>query len=256
MNRSEIHLWFAGLALASDASCSAACARVLSSDERRHWEALRLDRRRREYLLARAMVRTALSERSQRPAASWRFTANEHGRPEVDPPCGLHFSVSHCDRLVVCAVAERELGVDVEPLPRGAEILDLARHVFSRAERKDLARIRDLTGRSEHAVVLWTLKESYLKARGIGLSVPLRSFGFPLVRGQPALRTDRDTDRRWSWASLRLADCVLSLTTHHGGGSPRIVLHDWAPPDERRRDVVAFTSKMFRAGKLGMRAAV
>src|SRR5262249_53174851 len=82
---------------------------------------------------------------------------------------------------------EGELGLDTEPLDRADQILDVAESVFTPFERDALARLRP-PDRRLRAVQLWTLKEAYMKARGMGFSVPVQSFEIDFAATAPALR--------------------------------------------------------------------
>jgi 4'-phosphopantetheinyl transferase len=70
-----------------------------------------------------------------------------------------------------------EIGVDVESFARAEEIVPLAPRVFSTAERAQLNAL-PITARPNRALSLWTLKEAYIKARGMGLSLPLDGISF------------------------------------------------------------------------------
>jgi 4'-phosphopantetheinyl transferase len=94
--------------------------------------------------------------------------------------------------------------VDVEPLARGDETLHVARTVFAPAELAELARL-PLEEKRDRAVSLWTLKESYIKARGLGMSLPLRAFGFQFDAAEPRIRFEpsiADDASRWSFRTL------------------------------------------------------
>ncbi len=117
----------------------------------------------------------------------WPFRIDEHGRPELAArPAGtpdLRFNVSHTNGLVACAVTVgREVGVDVEHTGRRL-VHDVAERFFSPREVADL---RACPAADQPVVFFdyWTLKESYIKARGLGLALPLRQFSFLLRRVQ------------------------------------------------------------------------
>src|SRR5205814_2333324 len=81
----------------------------------------------------------ALSRHGPLAPGSWRFLENDHGRPEIDPPCGLRFNATNAPALVACAVAEEaEIGIDVEPRSRAGQILEVATSVFSDLELDEL----------------------------------------------------------------------------------------------------------------------
>ncbi len=189
---------------------------LLSPDEAARAARLRFDEHRHEFLVTRALVRVTLSEyRDVRPEA-WRFASNAYGRPSIDPPCALHFNLSNTTSLVVCAVsARRELGVDVEPIERAPNILEVADTVFTDSELAEL-RALDGPGAADRAVSLWTCKEAYMKARGMGMSLPpkeieLRFAAASAPRVQVA--RERDDERAWALRTIdvhghRIALCV------------------------------------------------
>ena len=97
---------------------------------------------------------------------------------------GLHFNLSHTRGLIAVGVASgRDLGVDVEFVDRGLT-QDVAGRFFAPAEVRDLRALPD----DQQAVTFfdyWTLKEAYIKARGMGLALPLDQFAFALDGDRP-----------------------------------------------------------------------
>ena len=136
-------------------------------------------------------MRTALSQYHPLVPEAWRFQLGPYGKPTVDPDCNLRFSLSNSPGLVVCLIAQgAEVGVDVEPYERAGEIAEIASGVFSPLE---LAQIEVLDHRQilDRALSLWTLKEAYVKARSMGLSLPLNKFSF-LFGGADGIRLELD----------------------------------------------------------------
>jgi 4'-phosphopantetheinyl transferase len=168
-------------------------------------EALRAERfvhraDRARFLIARAMARTMLSRYVPIPPQEWRFRIEPYGRPELaDRPPGapdLRFNLSHTDGLVACAVTVgREVGVDVEYVHRQLTY-QVPERFFSSQEVADL---RALPSDQQPLVFFdyWTLKEAYIKARGLGLALPLGQFTFlrppgraPVICFAPELHDD------------------------------------------------------------------
>jgi 4'-phosphopantetheinyl transferase len=141
---------------------------------------------RARFLIARAMVRTMLSQYVAMPPDAWRLRIEAYGRPEIaNLPAGapdLRFNVSHTEGLVACAVTVgREVGVDVEYVHRSLTH-DVADRFFSAQEAADLRALP----KDEQPLVFfdyWTLKEAYIKARGLGLALPLGQFTFHRLAG-------------------------------------------------------------------------
>ena len=214
MDKKPLHLWYAHPEDVTEA-ITQACTPLLSEDERAQWQTFRFDRHRREYLTTRALVRTALSHYHPLAPEAWRFQTNPHGKPTVDPDCGLRFNLSNSLGLVVCLVAQgAEVGVDAEPIEHAEKVAELAPEVFSPLE---LAQLEALRGpeKLDRALSLWTLKEAYVKARGVGLSLPLNKFSF-LFGGVEGIRLELDPclstePARWRFCLVEYAGHRIAL---------------------------------------------
>jgi 4'-phosphopantetheinyl transferase len=104
--------------------------------------------------------------------------------------------------------------VDVESCERAEEILKLAPRVFSAKEQAQLHDL-DEAEKPDRALSLWTLKESYIKARGMGLALPLDKFSF-LFGGTAEVRLEidpslEDEPARWHFGLLDLAGHRISM---------------------------------------------
>lgn len=167
-------------------------------------ESLRHDRflvagARDEYLVGRALVRTTLSHYGATEPQDWRFVANAYGRPAIagDNAEKLVFNLSHTRGLVALAVASGAgaggadggeppaIGVDVETVSRASACRDLAGRYFAPSEAA-FVRQADGSKLDERFFAFWTLKEAYIKARGMGLALPLDGFAFDVRSDDPA----------------------------------------------------------------------
>ena len=139
--------------------------------------------------------------------ADCAFVANRYGRPSMLPGAAggtLEFNVSHTNGLVACAVAHvPEIGVDVEDIERAAVSRHLPARYFSATEAQALDDVPE-AARVSSFFDYWTLKEAYIKARGLGLSLPLDGFsmqldpdGPPRISFAAAIDTDPDS---WQFA--------------------------------------------------------
>jgi 4'-phosphopantetheinyl transferase len=157
---------------------------LLDEGERVRAQQFRFEADRRDYIAAHALLRTTLSLFVKVPPKRWHFTADAFGKPTIAEPdvAGwLAFSLSHTRALATCAVTSGvPVGVDVECIRQLDDTLDLARRFFSSSEARSLEQIAPKL-RENRFFDLWTLKESYIKARGLGLSLPLNKFSFALA---------------------------------------------------------------------------
>lgn len=157
---------------------------LLTSDERERHRSFRFERDRRLFLASQALVRTVLSSYSTVAPGDWRFSASEHGKPSVSAPAvnpTIHFNLANTSGLVVCVVsaAHAQLGVDAERIDQKVEAVALAERYFSSSEFSNL-RALPASERPRRFFAYWTLKESYVKARGLGLTLGTDRFSFLL----------------------------------------------------------------------------
>lgn len=205
----ELHLWCAPVAALEDAELEDDCRQLLDPDEGRRASTFRFAADRRAFVLGRTLLRTTLSRHADVAPGDWRFDFNAHGKPRVAACHGaaqqLAFNLSHTRQLVVLVLGQqRALGVDVEALVADHDP-DIAERFFSPAENAALQG-SDRSAQSTRFIELWTLKESYLKARGTGLSLGLEGIGFDLAsadgiatRFAPAIA---DQPARWHFTLL------------------------------------------------------
>lgn len=156
-------------------------AGLLDDDERARRALFRTPALARHYTLAHGLLRLALTLlRPEVAPADWRFVAGAWGKPQVAPPLPpLVFSLAHTAGLVAVAAAPPHagpLGLDVEAAGRPVD-LALARRFFAQSEADALFALPQ-ADRARRFFALWTLKESFLKATGLGLALPLDAFSF------------------------------------------------------------------------------
>jgi len=234
IDSSQIHLWLAVLDEITDPRLLNDYRLVLSSEELQRQQRFHFECDRHRYLVTRAMVRTVLSKYADVTPRHWRFKANSYGRPEIDNenPWArrLSFNVAHTSRLVLLGIAlDRSLGVDVEDMSAGRACVDLADRFLAPQEVQGLHALPP-EQQVRRFFEYWTLKESYIKARGMGLSIPLDRFAFHFDdASRIRLEIDsslRDCAARWTFLQLQLPCGHMGAVCANGGsivlpGSPR-----------------------------------
>jgi 4'-phosphopantetheinyl transferase len=211
--------------------------RLLSEPEQARWARFVAPDARIQYLVSRALVRTTLSRYAEVSEHAWQFEANRYGRPYVSQPRAsrdIYFNLSNTTGLVVCAIArDSDIGIDVENVTRTLDIDALAPTVFASKELADFRRSAP-EHRRNRFFSYWTLKEAYIKARGMGLSLPLDAFWFDLGGPVPLLHvTDRCGDQSERWRFYQYAPTLehrmAIAATAPRGVEPAIHLH-WITP--------------------------
>lgn len=179
-----------------------------------------------EFLCGRALLRASLSSWAAVERRAWRFAVNAHGRPAVEhPPSPVHFNLSHTRGMVALVLgADPFVGVDVERLDRNVRPLEVADRFFSPAEVEAL-RALPAEHHRDRFLALWTLKEAYIKARGMGLALPLRAFSFTPDATGAQVRFDPDLgDDEASWRFSR-ADLPTGHRVAVAARVPRLRVH-------------------------------
>ncbi|CAK0738564.1 hypothetical protein CVIRNUC_001061 [Coccomyxa viridis] len=190
----DVHLWWLFPEDVTDERLLRTYEGLLTSEEHAHMLDGSSPAVRKERLLARVLVRTTLSRYCEGAVApqALNFARNAAGKPRLQWNGGftaqgtpLHFSLSHTEALLGCAVTAGALvGLDVEETQRRTrgDPLRLARRRFSPAEVASLEGCADGAERARRFVRLWTLKEAYVKAvgRGIGARPGLQGFAVSL----------------------------------------------------------------------------
>lgn len=222
----EVHLWMARYPQFGDPLSSAKCDAVMTDEEKARTERFHFEDDRLRHRVTRALLRNSLSRYAPVNPDAWRFVSNAYGRPAIDPhhgeACTLSFNLSHTRGLIVLAIArDVDLGVDVENVRHRAAPLDVADRFFSIEEVGALAKI-DAAARPRRFYEYWTLKESYIKARGMGLSLPLDGFAFSYPTDDAiALAIDptlSDDPARWEfWQWHPIDDCLVALCLQRRG---------------------------------------
>jgi 4'-phosphopantetheinyl transferase len=224
---SRLQLWLAYPSDLAEPVIEEACAALLDDAERARAARFRFARHRLEFLATHALTRVALSHGHSLPPKAWGFSVNKYGKPSPIPECGLGFNQSNSLELAVCLLARPDggarvaaanvgvdVGVDVESFARAEEIVPLAPRVFSVSERAQLDAL-PVTARADRALSLWTLKEAYIKARGMGLSLPLEGISF-LFEGAQAMRLEvapgvDDDPGHWRFCQIDHAEHRIAL---------------------------------------------
>jgi 4'-phosphopantetheinyl transferase len=200
-----ISLYVALLETIDTPQCHQDCLATLSLQEKRRAEALVFERHRRQYIFAHGLLRFALSSLvPQVKPSGWRFDTNRYGRPFIAAPAtakAIHFSLSHTQGCVACVLSGYEaVGLDVEEIRNRHSLMEVAQDYFTPEEIDNLRR-RPLARRADRFFDYWTLKEAYLKARGIGFNLPLDRFSMRIasdgtigIRFVPATADD---PQRW-----------------------------------------------------------
>ena len=140
----------------------------------------KLEQSRKQSLGAGLLLKWALKKHG---AAVEQLSYGVNGKPEAE---GVFFNLSHSGQWAVCAIGDGPVGCDVEEIASVRE--GIAERFFTENEVQHLAQFEG-ERRNEEFFRLWTLKESYMKMTGEGMSLGLDRFEFDMD-GQPTVKRD------------------------------------------------------------------
>lgn len=195
-----------------DVASTNACMALLSEDERAKVARYRAPKAQMNGLLVRAALRCVLSQGLQSRAGSspcssqrqiapqdWCFEYGKKGKPSLCHKqflsTGIEFNLSHSGDWLLIALAQDDdtdatanttlprlgLGVDIERYRASTHIYPILNHYFSPIEAESLLALEGEDAQRQRFFDLWALKESYIKATGLGLAQSLKSFAFDLA---------------------------------------------------------------------------
>jgi 4'-phosphopantetheinyl transferase len=232
---STVHVWRASL-LASGEAVDA-YESSLAPNERQRANRFIFPRDRQRFIIARGVLRHLLARYAAQPPDQFQFRYGPQGKPELaqDPTLPpLAFNLSHSADLALYAIAtERDLGIDLERIRPNLDLAGVAELSFSPTE---LATLHALPPPDQHLAFFtcWTRKEAFVKARGDGLTLPLKHFDVSLTPDQPAALLYTawapDEAERWSLHALQPAAGYVGALAVRGQGW-NLKTYGWSHPD-------------------------
>jgi 4'-phosphopantetheinyl transferase len=240
LSANEVDVWYHELTAAHDPVVVDA-ETLLSQEERARRDRFLFPRDRQAFTAAHALVRSALSLYEPTKADRWQFDKGEHGKPAIVreqagyPP--LKFNLSHTREIVAVAITRgAEVGVDVERICGTVAVRDVPLQCFTAHEMRMLAAC-DSDHYAARFIELWTLKEAYSKATGLGLSYRLDSFGFDWESGTGLRFWPGERDGEWRFVLTAIGhDYRLAVAIQRIGGElPIVDFREWANPGNRSR---------------------
>ena len=171
----EIHVW--RVELDDVARPVVAYQSILSEEENSRANRFYSEQGRERFILTRFALRTLLGRYVGIDPDQLRFATNDYGKPYVqNEGADARFNLSHSGSLALIAISQgREISVDVEIVRDDDSFDRIAARYFSLAETLALQATPE-TQRHASFTQIWTKKEAYIKARGLGMAIPLNSF--------------------------------------------------------------------------------
>ena len=224
LKANDVHVWCAPLD-PSDAVFQE-LRNLLARDESEKASRFYFETDRRHFTVAHGFLRKLLGDYLGIAPQDIRFSQSEYGKPSLVESINhldLSFNLAHSGKLVLYALTlNRRIGVDLEYVRPEFTTNEIARRYFSPLEVAELDKLP--ANLRHHAFfTCWTRKEAFIKAMGIGLSLPLDQFDVTIHPAEPAalLHThwNHEEASRWSLQTLDAGPGYAAAVASEG--------HEW-----------------------------
>ncbi len=204
----------------------------LTADETRRAARFHHDADRHHFVIGRSTRRTLLARRLDVDPATLVFVEGRHGKPQLGSHAGSapRFNSSHSGRWVLHALAEVEVGVDVEEIRPDFARLDDFLWVLAPEERA-VVQAATPALRAAALATVWVRKEAYVKALGEGLSRSLPDIAIVADEHGPALAYDHNPGKNetiWRFMDLEI-DRAYKSCLAHAGPPLEVSVRTWPP---------------------------
>ena len=115
------------------------------------------------------------------------FKTGKYGKAYISNFENIYFNLSHSSKIVLCAISDKEVGVDVEYIDPAID-LNIAKNYFYNTEYENIMNAKN---RPDEFFKYWVLKESYMKYTGLGMNLKLDRFEI-IIEDEIKLKNDKD----------------------------------------------------------------
>lgn len=182
---------------------------MISSERREKIKKYHFEEDKKRSILAEVLLKHSLKKDYGINSKHIQFATNRFGKPMLKNFEKIHFNLSHSGDWVVCGVSDEPIGIDVEIIK--SIDLDIAKSFFTNNEYMDILNLAN-EKQLEYFYKLWTVKESYVKAEGKGLSIPLNSFSFRILPDTIQLYEGNQLSKKYCFQIFNLDDFHIVAT--------------------------------------------
>jgi 4'-phosphopantetheinyl transferase len=184
---------------------------LLDNEEKARASRFYFERHQRRFTIARAMMRLILGRYLGIDPAKLVFSYNKQGKPYLTYPHTIEFNLSHSEDLALLAVGKTyPVGIDLEYYS-ARPYEGIAEQLFSHQERQALKRLAPEL-QPLCFFHIWSQKEAFIKACGLGLSYPTKQFTVPSLPMTNELINDSLLNKNWRIVSfMPVAGCCAAV---------------------------------------------
>ena len=219
----EVHLWSASVQ--ENISYLNTYRHILSLEEKQRAERFKFKRDQDRFIIAHVLLRLVLSRYIKITPQAIAYSSNSFGKPNLKG-CSdietINFNMSHSNDHVLIAVANNlAVGVDIEwvrPIENANQIVET---FFSAKEKVQFQSLSDHL-KTEAFYSCWTRKEAFIKALGVGISLPLNQFSVSFLPGEPAdlleVPTTIEQPEFWTLEEFQVREGYVAAIAAQGTG--------------------------------------
>ena len=214
LDNNQIHVWKVNVNN-SELDINSFFSDFLSDDEKKRAVRLKSEKDKRRFVVSRGLLRQNLGHYMDTNPAQIVFDYNSHGKPSIrtdDNKKNIKFNVSHSRDIAIYAIClNKEIGVDVEYIRDVGTADKIVKRFFTEEEKSFYSSLSD-DKKKLGFFTLWTRKEAYSKARGMGIGLPLKDFDISLVQSE----TNGANKSKWSLIDLDIDNDYLAALATEG----------------------------------------
>ena len=158
---------------------------------------------------ARRLFETALQREYPSISSPILLQKDEKGKPFLPEYPGIYMNLSHSGRYAACAIGEKPVGIDIE-CRKSRRKRELVIKKFHPEEQR-LYKNTEAAEQERLFHDLWVLKESFMKAEGTGLGIPLDAFYMEELQKGTGRVCQKQNDKIYYYMLYQLKDAVFSL---------------------------------------------
>lgn len=188
MNPSTTKVYIASTKGLDDGQIFQSLYETVSKERQDKIDRLRFPKDKRLSLAAEVLLKKALQLNG---VTDLTMCVSEKGKPYLEGINPLKFNLSHSEERVMCVISDKETGCDVEWMKKPN--YRMAEYFLTKEEITILDRAKTEEEKQDLFFRFWTLKESFMKAVGLGIRISPKEFRFSFERDQIFLYQNIDS---------------------------------------------------------------
>lgn len=171
--------------------------KLLDDSEKARFNKFKAVRAAEQFLIGRLLAKTSLAERLQIPIQECRFELSDNGKPYLQGTAEIGFSIAHTEGAVAVAVANTDIGIDLEQVDRFKKKNIVNENFFSRTIVQNIHQLTSddkstpLFTENKLAATYWTAIEAIVKLEDTSIFSERKKFNL-LMNEEGNYRRGRD----------------------------------------------------------------